>query len=64
MPYPGAFADVFVVCAFVSILEAAPTAHVVNENGREVRFAAFDVLNKLLECDAAIETQPAPTLIT
>ena len=45
----GAFADVLVVGAFVGILEAAPAADVIDEDDREVRLAAFDVLDQLLQ---------------
>src|SRR3546814_6968686 len=59
----SAFADIFVVGALVGVLEAAPAAHVIDQDDGKVRRAALDVLNQLLEGVAAIETQPAATLV-
>src|SRR3546814_2076077 len=59
----SAFADIFVVGALVGVLEAAPAAHVIDQDDGKVRRAALDVLNQLLEDVAAIETQPAATLV-
>jgi len=59
----GSFADVFVVCAFVCVLEAPPATHVVNQNFAEIGLAALDVPDQLLQRFAALDVQSTPILI-
>lgn len=55
----GTPADVLVIRAFVGVLESPPTAHVVNEDGREIRLPTFDVPDQPLQGLAAVDAQPA-----
>ena len=59
----GALADVLVVGALVGILESAPAADVVDEDGREIGFPALHVLDQPLQGVAAIESQAALALV-
>jgi hypothetical protein len=59
----GPFADVFVISALVRILEPAPAAHVVDENGREVSRSVLNVVDQLLQGIAAIQPKSALSLI-
>ena len=53
------FADELVVGAFIGVLEAAPTTHVVHENRVEVRGSSSNVVYQLLQRVTTIEAQPA-----
>src|SRR5688572_16501426 len=59
----GTPAEVFVVRAFVSVLETPPTAYVINQNGFEVRIAGFDIADQLLQPFAVLEVEPALTFV-
>ena len=55
----GALADVLVIGALVGILEAAPAADVVDEDGREVGPAGLNVIDQALERSRPVERQTA-----
>lgn len=57
--YAGALADIFVIGALVGILKPAPSADVVDQNGRKIRPLAFNVCDQLLQRIAAIQTKAA-----
>src|SRR6202035_667361 len=60
---PRAPADIFVIGALVGVLEAAPAADVVDENGFEPRGAALDIDQQLLQRIASVEAQPALAVV-
>jgi hypothetical protein len=55
----GAAADVLVIGALVGVLEPAPAADVVDQDDLEVGLAGLDVLDQLLQGDAAVDAQAA-----
>jgi NADPH:quinone reductase-like Zn-dependent oxidoreductase len=59
----GALADVLVVGALVRVLESAPAADVVDQDGGEVGIAALDVIDQRLERIATVQAEPALALI-
>ena len=59
----GAPADVFVVGALVGVLEPAPAADVIDQDGLEIGVPALDILDQLLERVAARRSKPALALI-
>lgn len=62
--YPGTFANILIVGAFVGILKSTPSADIVDEDCVEVRLPAFNVRNKALESITAINAKSAFTLIS
>jgi hypothetical protein len=46
--------------AFVGILEAAPAAHVIDENDLEIGYAGLDVFKESDEGRSVDKAQPAP----
>ena len=61
--YPGARADVLEVRGLVGVLEAAPTADVIDEDFREIGAPAFHVVNQAAQRVAAIQLQAAFTFV-
>ena len=58
---PALTADELIIGAFVGILKAAPAAHIVNKHSLEVGLPRANILDQLLQCQAAFELQPALT---
>jgi hypothetical protein len=52
--YPCAPAEMFIIAAFVGVLETAPAAHVINEHRLEVRTSSLDIGDELLEGRAPV----------
>ncbi len=59
----GALADVFVIGAFVGVLEPTPAADVVDQDDLEIGAAPLDVGDEPRQRIAALEPQPALALI-
>lgn len=51
---PRAFTDELVVGTLVGVLEASPTAHVINEDGAEIGLAGLNIVDEVLQCVAAV----------
>jgi hypothetical protein len=51
-------ADIFVISAFVGVLEPTLAAHIVDEDGPEAGGAALDVVQQLLQRIAAVMLRP------
>ncbi len=60
---PCAPADVLVVGAFICVLEAAPSADVVDKNDVEIRPSRRDRFNQLFQGFPAFDPQPALSFI-
>jgi len=54
----GAFADVFVMGALVSVLKSAPPTDVVDEDSRKISLSVLDVLDQLLQRIATVQAKP------
>jgi hypothetical protein len=61
--YAGASADVLIVCALVRVLEAAPPADVVNQNGAEVGSPGLNVSDQRLDTFATIDAETTFALV-
>ena len=59
----GFLADEFVVGAFVDVLETAPAADVVDQDDIEIGLALLHVGHQFLQVLAAVDPQPAATLV-
>ena len=55
--------DVLVVGAFVDVLEPSPTAHVIDEERREVGSLGLDTGHELVETIPAGDVQPATAMV-
>jgi hypothetical protein len=61
--HAGSFADKFVVGTFVRILEAAPSADVIDQDAIEIGSCGLNVGNQLLQSAAANDGNPAATIV-
>ena len=55
--------NIFVICAFVGVLEPSPAAHVVNQEVREACAPLLNILQKLTKPIPAREVEPASPVV-
>jgi hypothetical protein len=55
----GALADVFIVRAFIGILESSPATHIGDQDGRKIRRVILDVFDELLQPISSFYSEPA-----
>ena len=60
---PGPAADVFVIGAFVGVLESSPSADIVQENKLEIDLPVLNIPNQLSQRFAVLDIQPAPAFV-
>ena len=57
-------ADEFVICAFISVLKAAPAADVINKDQTEIGLACAHISEKLLQPLPPTDIEPAFAFIS
>jgi len=55
--------DILVVRALIHVLEPAPTAHVIDEQGSKIRSFCFDIRHELVQAFAAGNVESTPSVI-